>query len=355
MSTAISPVREMRSDLERFAPRMTEVVGARGADEYVQRQIGLAMLAIKDNAALQRCSVESIATSLIRICGWRLEVGRTAYLMPFKGACTPTPAWQGLVELMLRAGHVRDVYAEVVYERDHFRLVQGTEKRLEHEPALVADRGAIVGAYAVARLKHGYSTFEWMTAADIETIRQRAPMPNSPLWTQHRVEAYKKTAVRRLAKRMPQSTAALDSALAVDESAGLADGFAAPALDAPSASMLRAAGTPPMYADHERPAARVGDRAIHPMTALPAGDPYAAQTAPAVEHRTSPAPSEAVEPTSQRTAGGGRVAEGRILPELAHLERGYAPDEVPDTFADGEELPLDVPPLRRRSAQAEGR
>lgn len=242
MTTAVAPLREMRNEISRYTPRMVEMVGGRGADEYVQRQLGLAMLVIRDNDALQRCTPESIATALVRICGWKLEVGRTAHLVPFKGQCVAIVAWQGLSELMIRAGHVRDVYPGVVYQHDHFRLVEGTEKRLEHEPALVADRGEIVGFYAVARLKFGYTTFEYMTKAEVDKVRARAPMPNSPLWRDHYVEAGKKTALRRLAKRMPQSTATLDSALADDEAIGGA--YEVAPSDTPTASPTLARRAP---------------------------------------------------------------------------------------------------------------
>lgn len=218
MATAVVPARDLRAQLERFTPRMVEVVGARGADEYARRQIGLAMLAAQRNPDLAKCDPTSVAAAMIRVCGWKLEIGHTAHLVPFGRDCTAIPDWKGLVELMIRSGHVRDVFAEAVYAADVFRMVRGTEPRLEHEPAL-RDRGDLVGFYAVAVLRHGRTTFEWMTVADVEAIRTKARSGNSPAWKERYAEMGKKTVIRRLAKRMPQSDA-LRSALGMENDAG---------------------------------------------------------------------------------------------------------------------------------------
>jgi recombination protein RecT len=205
VSTALKPL-DLRADLTRFVPRMVEVVAARGAEEYAQRQVGLAMLAAQKNPELLKCDPVSVATAMVRVCGWRLEIGTTAHLVPFGRECTAIPDYKGLIELMIRTGHVRDVYAAAVHAKDHFRLALGTDPKLEHEPA-PGDRGAVLGYYAVAKLRHGYSTFEYMTDEEVERIRAAARSGNSPAWKGHRTEMGKKTVVRRLAKRIPQSDA----------------------------------------------------------------------------------------------------------------------------------------------------
>lgn len=230
MATAVVPVRDLRAQIERYVPRMVEVVGAKDADQYARRQVGLAMIAAQRNPDLAKCDPQSVAVAMIRVCGWKLEIGQTAHLVPFGRECTAIPDWKGLVELMLRSGHVRDVYAEAVYERDHFRMTRGTEPRLEHEPALTKDRGELVGFYAVAVLRHGRTTFEYMSDADVESIRVKARSGNSPAWRERRPEMGKKTVIRRLAKRMPQ-TDALRSALGVETDTGDVsfEGLAVPA------------------------------------------------------------------------------------------------------------------------------
>lgn len=217
MSTSLAP-KDLRVELTRFTPRMAEVVAARGGAEYAHRQVGLAMLAVQKNADLLKCDPVSIAQAMIRICSVKLEIGTTAYLVPFGRECTAIIAAAGLIELMLRSGHVRDVFAAAVHAGDHFRMTLGTAPTLEHEPAN-GERGAVVGYYAVAKLRHGYPTFEYMTAAEVEKIRAAARSGNSPAWKGHPIEMGKKTVIRRLAKRMPQ-TDALRSAIEHDELTG---------------------------------------------------------------------------------------------------------------------------------------
>lgn len=204
MTTAIAPVPALRAEIIRFTPRMIEAVGMRGADEYVQRQVTLAMLKIKDSPDLQKCSVDSIATALIRLCGERLECGSTAHLVPMKGQCVYMRDWKGDVELMIRAGHVRDVKPYLVHERDLFReYVQAGVPQLDWSPA-PNDRGPIVRVFVVVTLPHGLTSFEVMSREEIEAIRAKAPMPNSLGWKEHWGEMGKKTVIHRVSKRFPK-------------------------------------------------------------------------------------------------------------------------------------------------------
>jgi recombination protein RecT len=243
MGTALKPL-DLRADLTRFVPRMAEVVGARGAEEYAQRQVGLALLAAQKNPELLKCDPTSVAAAMVRVCGWRLEIGTTAHLVPFGRECTAIPDYKGLIELMIRSGHVRDVYAGAVHANDFFAMRMGTDARLEHQP-VGGDRGPVIGYYAVAKLRHGYTTFEYMTEEEVERIRAAARSGGSPAWKGHRTEMGKKTVVRRLAKRMPQSDAlrtAITSAEAEEIPLGQVEG--APAIARGNDGYAKMLGTP---------------------------------------------------------------------------------------------------------------
>lgn len=256
MSTALKPL-DLRADLTRFVPRMAEVVGARGAEEYAQRQVGLALLAAQKNPELLKCDPTSVAAAMVRVCGWRLEIGTTAHLVPFGRECTAIPDYKGLIELMIRSGHVRDVYAGAVHANDFFRVTMGTDARLEHQP-VGGDRGPVIGYYAVAKLKHGYTTFEYMTDEEVERIRAAARSGNSPAWKGHRTEMGKKTVLRRLAKRMPQSDA-LRTAVSAVEAEEIPFGQMEPA--------------PAALTDGRGHDGR-GNDGLRPMLKTPAEDPY---------------------------------------------------------------------------------
>ena len=177
-----------------------------------ERLTTLALVAATRTPQILDCTPESIALALIRVSQWGLEIGTTAHLVPFKGQCTAIADWKGLVQLMIRSGHVRDVKARPVYANEHFRYEEGANAILEHHPLAVASkRGEFVGAYAIAWLKGNVTTFEFMGKDDIDAIRRSAPSRDSDAWKNHYAEMAKKTVIRRLAKRMPQAATLADA------------------------------------------------------------------------------------------------------------------------------------------------
>lgn len=156
---------------------------------------------------LRGCSPASVASGLMEIYKRGLEPGINAHLIPFKGEAKVIYGYQGLVELARRSGQVSTIWAEIVCEKDHFRILSGTDPKLEHEiDHKLDDRGPMLGAYAVAKLKDGNSQWAWMTKSQIDAIRKRAASSKktSP-WDTDYEEMAKKTAVRRLSKLLPNS------------------------------------------------------------------------------------------------------------------------------------------------------
>ena len=254
-TTAVAPAREVRVELERSASRMIEVVGVRGADEYVKRQIALAAIKFNENGALQKCSRESIIAAMIRLCGDRLEVGVTAHLVPMAGQCIYVRDWKGDVELMVRSGSIRSAKPVAVHAGDHFETgIRDGREYVDWAPG--AQRGDVIGAFVLATLPRNEWTVEWMTRDEIDAIRKRAPMPDSPLWKHHFAEAAKKTVVHRLAKRMPKSP----WMAAVQQGDGeIADGTISPSPASFAAALTDGRG----------------NDGLRPTMQLPAGDPYA--------------------------------------------------------------------------------
>ena len=211
----------LRQQLTPYMPRLLEVAAAGGDAEradYVKRQIVLVGVVAQKNPALARCSVPSIALALYRICMAGLDIGVTAHLVPFKGECTAVFDWKGLVALAIQARHVRDVRARAVYKNDRFVIRQGTHETIEHDRAL-GNRGPLVAVYAVADLVGNRSTFEVMDRDEVDAIRAKSPSggrSDSP-WATHYDEMAKKTAVKRLLKRMPQNPALTRAITAEDE------------------------------------------------------------------------------------------------------------------------------------------
>jgi recombination protein RecT len=131
--------------------------------------------------------------------------------------------YRGLIKLARQSGDIANLYPGAVHERDHFLADEGTEKRLEHQPDYTKPRGKPVCYYAVVIYKDGTKDFEVMDMESIYEIRaksdgwrafQAGKIKSTP-WTTDEGEMCKKTVLRRLLKRVPQSPDLAD-ALALD-------------------------------------------------------------------------------------------------------------------------------------------
>lgn len=175
-----------------------------------QRFIRVAMTTIRTNPDLANCSRASVLGSLLQCAQLSLEPGPLgqAYLVPYGGECVFIPGYQGLIELAYRSGKVSSIYAELIHEKDAFREVLGTERRIEHQPPPFGeDRGKVIGVYAVAKLTGGADPqFVVMTRAEVEAHRDMSRAKNVMAWKGHWNAMAKKTAVRQLAKWIPKST-----------------------------------------------------------------------------------------------------------------------------------------------------
>jgi recombination protein RecT len=131
-----------------------------------------------------------------------------AYIVPFKGQAQFIPGYRGLITLAMNSGMVSEIWAKEVRQSDHFVVHEGTKHEIEHHVDYTKSRkqrGEIIAVYACAHLRHGGKVFEIMPADEVEEIRRQAPGANSPAWKNHWPEMAKKTALRRLAKWLPQS------------------------------------------------------------------------------------------------------------------------------------------------------
>ena len=109
------------------------------------------------------------------------------------------------MDLAWRSGKVQELYAHPVYANDDFSYRLGLNRDLIHVPT-TGDRGAVIASYAVVRLKDGGLDFEVCLKTDIDKARSVSKAKNDGPWVTHYEEMARKTAILRLAKRLPLST-----------------------------------------------------------------------------------------------------------------------------------------------------
>lgn len=117
--------------------------------------------------------------------------------------------YQGLIELMYRAGAISSVVAECVYEHDRFAFRPGQDEIPIHEIDWDAeDRGKLRLVYAFARMKDGATSkvvvMNRAAIARVKASSQGADSQYSP-WTTNEPAMWLKSAVRQLAKWVPTS------------------------------------------------------------------------------------------------------------------------------------------------------
>lgn len=167
----------------------------------------------------------SLYKALLTASQLGLEVdGRQGHLVPFFSNKLNAliiqfiPGYQGLIGLAYNHPKVKSLWAEAVYEKDTFVYKLGLNRTLEHIPHDAEDRGPLTHAYAVAELEGGAKTFVCLPRREVMKAKassKGADSDDSP-WKTHEAQMWVKTAVRQLAKFIPQSTE-LRSALEIED------------------------------------------------------------------------------------------------------------------------------------------
>jgi recombination protein RecT len=139
--------------------------------------------------------------------------GREAVIIPRwntkenREVATYQPMVGGLMKLARNSGEIASINSQVVYEGEPFKITLGDDERIEHERVLNLPPDAkIIGAYAVAVLKNGERVREFMTARDLEKVRNVNKYWAKGPWANWADEMSRKSAIRRLSKRLPLST-----------------------------------------------------------------------------------------------------------------------------------------------------
>jgi phage RecT family recombinase len=115
--------------------------------------------------------------------------------------------YRGHMVQVYRTGLVRSIEARPVYDTDEFNFEFGRRPRLSHQPSIVGARGSLVYAYAIAQMADGGSAMEVITKHDADKARADSPTADRPgsLWKKRPAEMWTKTAIKKLANRLPRT------------------------------------------------------------------------------------------------------------------------------------------------------
>ncbi|HEX5567413.1 MAG TPA: recombinase RecT [Streptomyces sp.] len=219
------------------------------ADQWIRLAVG-AIRGNKDLEKAARTDVGIFLRELKTAARLGLEPGTEQfYLTPRKSKAhgyaqviQGIVGYQGIVELIYRAGAVSSVVVETVRARDTFRYVIGRDERPVHDVDWFGgDRGELVGVYAYAVMKDSATSKVVILNRDqVMAAKAKSDGRDSQYspWNTNEEAMWLKTAVRRLAKWVPTSAEYMREQLRAQAEVAAETGQGdAPALPQPSAGL----------------------------------------------------------------------------------------------------------------------
>lgn len=326
----------------------------------IDRLLKVAQIAATTTPALAKCDVPSLVGAIGQCAQMGLEPNTVlghAYLVPFNtkrkdgngqerwvNSVQVIIGYKGLIDLARRSGQIVSIAAHEVCEHDHFELIYGLDEKLNHTPAM-GERGEVVGFYAVAKLKDGGYSFEFMSVHQVREIMKGTQSKGAyGPWKEHFIEMGRKTAIRRLAKYLPLSIE-FQSAVALDNQAEAGKDQKLDMID----------GEFMLVQDDDAPRAGVDQDTGEIVEASP---PAAASPTPAPAPAT-PAPGPAVDTRAIADAIG-RAGDMATLDAIGKQVAAIADDQVRSQLEDAwlgrqEQLaaaaPAPAPTTSRRSSR----
>jgi len=185
-----------------------------------ERLVKLALVAISKMPDLQKVQPLDVVSALIDCSRLGLEpnVEGGRWLLPFKRngddgtryELVAVTDYRGLIDIARRSGEVLSIHADVRRENDFWEYWVGSDGptlvHLRHRRA-EGERGDLLGAYAIVRLKNGEVQAEYLTLQQIGAARDRSRGASSKFspWNNDFDAMAKKTAIRRLYNLLPKT------------------------------------------------------------------------------------------------------------------------------------------------------
>lgn len=198
-----------------------------GDDKKALRFLSGVIAATQRNPKILDCTPQSVVNSFMTMAQLGLmpsDVSGEAYVIPYSNSKKVGDKWekvmeaqfqlgyQGLVTLFYRSGSVKDIVAEIVYEKDDFKYTNG---RIEHSPDVFADdRGKAKGAYVIVRFNNGGVVSKVMSKKEILGIAEKfsksygADKKDKSPWTEAndpQLWMWRKTVLKQSAKLVPKN------------------------------------------------------------------------------------------------------------------------------------------------------
>lgn len=179
------------------------------------------MTVLQDTKNIENCQPLSIARTLLKGAFLGLDFfQKECYAIPYGNELQFQTDYKGETKMAKKYSirPIKDIYAKVVRNGDEFieEIVSG-QQVVDFKPIPFND-GEIIGAFAVVLYQDGGMEYETMTKKQIEDIRENfSKQKNGLMWTKVPEEAYKKTVLRRLTKKIEKDFSSIEQAETYNE------------------------------------------------------------------------------------------------------------------------------------------
>ena len=202
----VSPNKAMEQLMTQMAGQIKKALPEHMSSERFQR---VALTAFGSNPKFLNCEPMSFLAAMMDSAQLGLEPNTPlgqAYIIPYGNKVQFQVGYKGLLELALRSGKIKTLYAHEVRANDKFEVKYGLHQDLIHEPVLKGERGDVIGYYAVYHLDTGGHSFVFMTKEEVLThARNKSKTFNNGPWQTDFDAMAKKTVIKQLLKYAPLS------------------------------------------------------------------------------------------------------------------------------------------------------
>jgi recombination protein RecT len=173
----------------------------------VERFVRVVQTAVANAPDLLECSRQSLYGAAMRSAqDGLIPDGHEAAIVKFGQQAQYMPMVKGILKKVRNSGELKTIAAHVVYERDEYEYFVDEEGEHFRHVKARGDRGRPILTYAYAHTKDGGFYFEELDEDDISAIRKVSRSSGGPWAGPFADEMRRKSAIRRLSKRLPMST-----------------------------------------------------------------------------------------------------------------------------------------------------
>ncbi|WP_203334335.1 recombinase RecT [Planococcus beigongshangi] len=205
---APAPEQTLNALLKRMGPEIQRALPKHMDADRIAR---IALTAVRTTPKLLECDQTSFLAAIMQSAQLGVEPNTglgQAYLIPYGKQVQFQLGYKGLIDLAVRSGQYKSIYAHEVYAEDEFEFTYGLTKDLVHKPASIP-QGEPIGYYAVYHLQNGGYDFVYWTRERIDHHAHKFSQAVQKGWTSPWKTNYdamaKKTVLKEVLKYAPKS------------------------------------------------------------------------------------------------------------------------------------------------------